>query len=161
MVFFWSAFFWLRTVTVPGLILVGLYMAFILRSGAGSPDSCGRENCSPPAGSWRAWPPPPNEPSAEARSPWLSSARNLGLAFILACGWTALEWVRGWMFSGWGWNGLGVPLHGILPIIQIAEYTGVAGLSFIVVFANVIAIATVRRFHRSRRKCASGGRILI
>ena len=25
-VFFWSVFFWLRTVTVPGLILVGLYM---------------------------------------------------------------------------------------------------------------------------------------
>ena len=25
------------------------------------------------------------------------------------------------MFSGWGWNGLGIPLHDILPIIQIAE----------------------------------------
>ncbi len=43
------------------------------------------------------------------------------------------------MFSGWGWNGLGVPLHDVLPIIQIAEFTGVAGLSFLVAFANVIA----------------------
>ena len=50
------------------------------------------------------------------------------------------------MFSGWGWNGLGVALHDILPIIQIAEFTGVAGLSFLVAFANVIAVATVRRF---------------
>ena len=82
----------------------------------------------------------------EARSPWLNSFRNLGLALILASGWTALEWVRGWMFSGWGWNGLGVPLHDVLPIIQIAEITGVAGLSFVVAFANVIGVATVRRF---------------
>jgi apolipoprotein N-acyltransferase len=146
-VFFWSAFFWLRTVTVPGLILVGLYMGVYFAlwgwlAGLVRP----RKLLAAPLGSWRTGPPPPNEPSAEARSPWLSSARNLGLAVILACGWTALEWVRGWMFSGWGWNGLGVPLHGILPIIQIAEYTGVAGLSFIVAFANVIALATVRRF---------------
>src|SRR5262249_16927403 len=60
--------------------------------------------------------------------------------------WTALEWIRGWLFSGWGWNGLGVALHGMLPVIQIAEYTGVPGVTFIVAFANVIAIATVRRF---------------
>ena len=39
-----------------------------------------------------------------------------------------------------------VALHEILPIIQIAEFTGVAGLSFLVAFANVIAVATVRRF---------------
>jgi apolipoprotein N-acyltransferase len=80
------------------------------------------------------------------RSPWLSSLHNLWLAFALAAAWAALEWIRGWMFSGWGWNGLGVPLHNILPIIQIAEYSGVAGLSFLVVFGNVIALASVRRF---------------
>ncbi len=89
--------------------------------------------------------PPPDE-SPEARSPWLSSLHNLGLAFVLAACWTGLEWVRGWMFSGWGWNGLGVPLHDILPIIQVAEITGVAGLSFVVAFANVIGVATVQRF---------------
>src|SRR5204863_392303 len=31
------------------------------------------------------------------------------------------------------------------PLIQIAEFTGVAGLSFMVAFANVIAVTTVRR----------------
>ncbi len=87
----------------------------------------------------------PNE-SPEARSPWLSSLHNLWLALVLASAWTALEWVRGWMFSGWGWNGLGVALHKILPLIQVAEFTGVAGLSFVVAFANVIAVASVRRF---------------
>ena len=152
-VFFWSAFSWLHTVTVPGLILVGFYMGvyFALWSWlAGIVRPRKRKTFNVQRSTFNLQLETrtsalPNE-SLEARSPWLSSLHNLGLALILACGWTALEWVRSWMFSGWGWNGLGVALHSVLPIIQIAEFTGVAGLSFVVVFANVIAIATVRRF---------------
>ena len=145
-VFFWSVFSWLHTVTVPGLVLVGLYMGvyfalWAVFAGLFRPlTTLSQSSESMPE--FR----PPNELSPDARSPWLSSIHNLYLALVLAAFWTGLEWVRGWMFSGWGWNGLGVALHGILPMIQIAEYTGVAGLSFVVAFANVIAIATVRRF---------------
>ena len=81
-----------------------------------------------------------------SRVPWLSSVHNLLLALGVAAGWTALEWLRGWVFSGWGWNGLGVALHLYQPIIQIAEYTGIAGISFLVAFANVIALSSVHRF---------------
>ncbi len=147
LVFFWSAFSWLHTVTVPGLIAVGFYMAVYFAlwgwlAGLVRP----RPPLPEPERGPHAWPPPRPNDSPEARSPWLSSLRNLGLAFVLACGWTALEWVRGWMFSGWGWNGLGVAVHGVLPLIQIAEFTGVVGLSFVVAFANVIVVVTVRRF---------------
>src|SRR5581483_5829950 len=62
-----------------------------------------------------------------------------------ACAWVTLEWVRGWLFSGFGWNGLGVALHGDLPMIQIAEFTGVAGLSFLVAFSNLMVVIIVRR----------------
>ncbi len=147
-IFFWGVFSWLHTVTVPGMIIVGLYMGVYFAlwawlAGLLRP----RQPLPAPAPRRHAWPPvQPDEASPEARSPWLNSFRNLGLALILASGWTALEWVRSWMFSGWGWNGLGVPLHDVLPIIQIAEITGVAGLSFVVAFANVIGVATVRRF---------------
>src|SRR5439155_13889413 len=79
------------------------------------------------------------------RSAWTRSTNNLALAFLLAAGWATQEWLRGWVFSGWGWNGLGVALHDNWPLIQIAEFTGVAGLSFMVAFANVIAVTTVRR----------------
>ena len=79
------------------------------------------------------------------QSPWLRSTSNLRLAFLLACAWVAHEWLRGWLFTGFGWNGLGVALHVNWPLIQITEFTGVAGLSFMVVFANVIALTTVRR----------------
>ncbi len=80
------------------------------------------------------------------RSPLLRSRWNLWFAFLGAAAWVALEWVRGWMFSGFGWNDIGVGLHANLPFIQIAEWTGVGGLSFLAVFVNVIAVATVRRF---------------
>src|SRR6266404_2784315 len=83
--------------------------------------------------------------AAPSRSPWTKSTTNLLLAFLVAAAWTTQEWLRGWVFSGWGWNGLGVALHGNWPLIQIAEFTGVAGLSFMVAFANVILVATGRR----------------
>src|SRR5947208_8792722 len=79
------------------------------------------------------------------RSPWTRSTSNLLLALLLAAAWTTQESLRGWVFSGFGWNGLGVALHANWPLVQIAEFTGVAGLSFMVVFANVIALTTVSR----------------
>ncbi|PYI57838.1 MAG: apolipoprotein N-acyltransferase, partial [Verrucomicrobia bacterium] len=66
---------------------------------------------------------------------FLASWRNLLLAFLAASVWTAHEWVRGWLFGGFGWNGLGVSLHNTWPLIQIAEFTGVTGLSFVIAFA--------------------------
>jgi apolipoprotein N-acyltransferase len=83
--------------------------------------------------------------AAAPSSPWLRSTTNLRLAFCLACAWVTHEWIRGWLFSGFGWNGLGVALHANWTIIQVAEFTGVVGLSFAVVFANVIAVTSARR----------------
>jgi apolipoprotein N-acyltransferase len=142
--FFWTVFSWLRTVTVPGLVLVGLYMAiyFALWSWI-----CGllRPSLRAPPVANRWTQPPPNE-SPLSRSPWLRSTNNLRLAFLLSAVWVAQEWLRSLVFSGWGWNTLGTALHAQLAIIQIAEFTGVAGLSFLVAFTNVILLTTARRF---------------
>jgi apolipoprotein N-acyltransferase len=88
------------------------------------------------------------EPSESplSRSPWLLSTNNLRLAFLLAAVWVAQEWFRSVVFSGWGWNTLGTALHGQLAMIQITQFTGVAGLSFLVAFTNVILLTTARRF---------------
>src|ERR1700737_3415392 len=59
-----------------------------------------------------------------------ASWRNLLVALLAASAWATHEWVRGWLFSGFGWNGLGVALHQQTPMIQIAELTGVVGASF-------------------------------
>jgi len=78
---------------------------------------------------------------------FLASWRNLLLAFLAACAWAAHEWIRGWLFGGFGWNGLGVSLHNTWPLIQIAEFTGVTGVSFVVAFANIIAVTTPVRLY--------------
>ncbi|RYD73906.1 MAG: apolipoprotein N-acyltransferase, partial [Verrucomicrobiaceae bacterium] len=75
------------------------------------------------------------------RSPW----RNLAIGVLGACIWTALEWTRGWLFSGWGWNGLGIALHEDLAMIQIADFAGVLGLTWLVAFCNLMAVIVVRR----------------
>lgn len=128
--FFWSVFSWLRTVTVPGMILVGFYMAFYLAFWSWF---CGRLR-------------PRSAPNDTSRSPWLRSTNNLRLAFLLAAAWVTHEWFRGLVFSGWSWNSLGSALHAQLALIQIAEFTGVAGLSFLVAFTNVILLTSARRF---------------
>jgi apolipoprotein N-acyltransferase len=80
-----------------------------------------------------------------------SSASNLIAAALIAAAWVTHEWVRGWLFGGFGWNGLGIALHRNWPLIQIAEFTGVGGISFLIAFANVIALTTpLRLFHEAR-----------
>ncbi|MEI6085129.1 MAG: apolipoprotein N-acyltransferase [Verrucomicrobiota bacterium] len=73
--------------------------------------------------------------------------RNLLIAFIGAAGWVTLEWVRGhYPLGGFGWNGLGVTQHSSVPVIQIASYTGVYGVSALVFVLNYALYCTVRRF---------------
>lgn len=75
----------------------------------------------------------------------LSSMRNLALALILAAAWTGLEWVRGWLFTGFSWNMLGVALHKEISLIQIADITGIGGISFLLIACNVTGLLTILR----------------
>jgi apolipoprotein N-acyltransferase len=82
---------------------------------------------------------------------FMSSWRNLLSAFLGASAWVTHDWVRGWLFGGFGWNGLGVSQHNHWLLIQIAEFTGVAGLSFVIAFANIVAVAIpVRLFNETQ-----------
>ena len=145
--FFWTALSWLTTVTILGWFVLQFYMAIYFALWAWF---CGllrpreaRRQLS--ADKWDQMLAEARSTAALPRSPWTKSTNNLLLAFLLAAAWTTQEWLRGWVFSGWGWNGLGVALHDTWPLIQIAEFTGVAGLSFMVAFANVILVTTACR----------------
>ena len=74
---------------------------------------------------------------------WTKSIAHLRAAFLTAAAWTVLEWARGVLLPEW--NAVGTVLQTNLPLLQISTVTGVSGLSFIVVFANLIALTTVRR----------------
>jgi apolipoprotein N-acyltransferase len=67
-----------------------------------------------------------------------------GVLFPLAaaCIWTALEWVRSWMITGFPWGSIGYSQWNNLPGIQIASLFSVHGISFVIVLFNA-GIATV------------------
>lgn len=156
--FFWTVFYWLTTVTGLGWFLLQFYLAIYFAIWAWLAGML-----RPPGGRCSVIASPPSSVvirsrqsatlhrlssavSGSAVSPWLKSTTNLRLALLLACAWVSQELLRGVIFSGFGWNTLGIALHSQWPLIQVAEITGVAGLSFVIVFANVIAITSVRRF---------------
>ena len=74
---------------------------------------------------------------------WSKSIAHLRAAFLTAAAWTVLEWTRGVLFPQW--NTVGSVLQVNLPLLQISTVTGVSGLSFVVVFANLIVLTAVRR----------------
>lgn len=65
---------------------------------------------------------------------WLGAGWALGTAPFL---WVTGEWLRGWILSGFPWGLLGYSQYGQLPLIQIASLTGVYGVSFLIISANV------------------------
>jgi apolipoprotein N-acyltransferase len=61
--------------------------------------------------------------------------------------WTALELARTYVFSGFPWSLLGYSQYAALPVIQLADITGVYGVSFLLVLIN----AAVAEFIVNRR----------
>ncbi|MEI6350594.1 MAG: apolipoprotein N-acyltransferase [Verrucomicrobiota bacterium] len=131
LIFFWIVFYWLTNVTVVGWFLLAFPLAACI-------------------GIWAGF----LKASQSVAGDFTRSGANLRLAFAGATAWTALEWARSLL--GFGWNGLGVALHGNLvagagkdwrlPFMQITEYTGVSGLSFLLAFTNLIVVITAARF---------------
>ncbi len=64
--------------------------------------------------------------------------------FVLASGWVALEFIRAHLFTGFGWVMLGHSQYKNLWLIQIADKTGVYGVSFLVVLVNLLIFETWR-----------------
>jgi apolipoprotein N-acyltransferase len=139
LVYFLGSLSWLTTVTVTGWFILCLYLALYpaIWAGVVFVIATPREN-----------------PSSSA-SVWLSSWRNLATGLTAAVAWVALEFLRGHVFTGFGWNALGIALHENIPLIQLASLTGVGGLSFLTVLSSAIAVATVRRLMLEAR----GGKI--
>ncbi|NJK92996.1 MAG: apolipoprotein N-acyltransferase [Blastochloris sp.] len=81
----------------------------------------------------------------------LSSWFNLKVAALGACAWVCFEWVRGWLFTGFPWNFLGVTQSGTVAILQIADLGGVLLVSWLVALINLILALTLLRLFRELR----------
>ena len=87
----------------------------------------------------------------------LSWLRTRGLPWLLVAPffWVALEFGRGWLFSGFPWENLGYSQHRLLPLIQMADLTGVAGVSFLLVAVNALLYQGLASLMQRKRILAS------
>ncbi|MDD4308453.1 MAG: apolipoprotein N-acyltransferase [Thermoplasmata archaeon] len=116
--FFLGAVYWLIHVTLPGMIIVvmylalyfgifGLTMSFIMRR-----------------------------------------SKPLGILFFAPSAWVALELARSNVFSGFGWALLSHSQTPCLGVIQIADITGAYGVSFLVMMANAAVFLTIKELRK-------------
>jgi len=78
------------------------------------------------------------------------ACRSLRVAFCLGAVWAGLEWLRSWMFTGFGWNPLGVAFGNAPLMAQAADLLGTTGLSILPVFFQTVAVQLVRRLWVNR-----------
>jgi apolipoprotein N-acyltransferase len=133
-IFFTANMWWLWNVTGPGMValmfLQGLYwaVAALVIRGAGL---LGRE-------------------ATPARSP-------LASVLLIASTWVAFEWLRGnYPLNGLPWLFLGHAQTPVLYLCQVADSTGVYGVSFMVAAGNAfVALLALNRFKLDRLGPAS------
>jgi apolipoprotein N-acyltransferase len=74
-----------------------------------------------------------------------NSLRVVIFAVMHASLWVLLEWLRGWLMTGFGWNGLGVAFHEVPVMMQIADIVGVTGIAFLPMLFASTMLQTGRR----------------
>jgi len=67
-----------------------------------------------------------------------SRRKPLFKLFLLPSIWVVLEFIRAHLFTGFDWASLGQSQYKNLPVIQIADVTGMFGVSFLVVMVNAL-----------------------
>ena len=120
---------WLATVSTLAAVILPAYLAFFWGAFGAFAGTWGNP--------WRI--------RDDEGKPVGGASASLRTAFQLAAVWAGLELLRGWLFTGFGWNNLGVAFHETLVIAQTADILGVAGLSFLVVFFQSVLLHAGRR----------------
>lgn len=74
---------------------------------------------------------------------WLE-LRRLPAVWLAPALWVVLEWLRGWFLIGFPWAALGYSQYRFHDLVQMAEVTGVYGVSAVVVLFNVVVAKALR-----------------
>lgn len=120
-IFFMATVYWLIHVTLPGMIIVVLYLALYFGI----------------FGIFCSF-------SLRDANDKRRTTRTLGLLIAIPAAWVALELLRSHFLTGFGWALLGYSQARAIPIIQIADITGAYGVSFIIVLVNVAIFMTIK-----------------
>lgn len=71
---------------------------------------------------------------------------NIGAMALLTLVWTGSEYIRSVFLTGFGWNPLGLALHGRLYLLQLCSLGGVLLLSSLIMWVNVGIFFTLQRW---------------
>ncbi|MCX5687018.1 MAG: apolipoprotein N-acyltransferase [Candidatus Omnitrophica bacterium] len=131
LLFFLGTVYWLIHVTLPGMIIVALYLALYF-------------------GFFGA-----------LCSYFLRTTQNAQRTtshyftlIAIPSTWVALELARSRFLTGFGWNLLAHSQSYTLPVIQIADITGVYGVSFLIVMVNAGIFLTVKNLRKKNYSLA-------
>lgn len=82
-----------------------------------------------------------------------AAKKKLGWGFTatLPFVWTAVEYIKSWLLTGFPWDNLAYCQFQVLPLIQIADITGVYGVSFLLVLVNCTAAGTLQAYIHKKR----------
>ncbi len=138
-VFFMISMFWLRNLTgrvegaalkasaLLGYAVLALYCALYFIPAAVTLSVCVRRWGM---GSWR---------------------KNLRIMFSFSMVWVASEYLRGFLFTGFPWNPLGVSQYSSPALIQIAAWGGVYMVSACIVWMNAALFITLNQYIQGLR----------
>lgn len=70
--------------------------------------------------------------------------------------WTCLEFGKSHLLTGFPWENLAYSLHGNLHLMQIADVTGIYGLTFFIVFINCIVYKVLMVTAETKRTVLAG-----
>jgi len=85
---------------------------------------------------------------------FFSRSKLLLKAFLLPAVWVVLEYVKAYLIGGFDWASLGHTQYKNLALIQIAEFTGYYGVSYLIVAANIVLKDTVAVLSNKNTKTA-------
>jgi apolipoprotein N-acyltransferase len=117
-------FHWLETVSWLGAVLLALYLAIYW-------------------GLFGAF-------AAKFRPLLSRPGAVLKTAFCHGAVWAGLELLRGWLFTGFSWNPLGVAFHEMRTMAQGADLLGVGGLSLVLVFLQAVLVQSFGKWKENR-----------
>ncbi len=74
-----------------------------------------------------------------------AEVRGVSPLLVFPLAWISLEYLRSYALTGFPWGTLGYSLYKVLPLIQIADITGVYGPGFLIALANSVVFLALRR----------------
>src|SRR5260370_9167808 len=83
------------------------------------------------------------------------------VVITLPIAWTAIEWVGSYFPIGFPWNLLGSTAYRNIELIQFAEFTGVYGVSALIIFANAVVYIVALQAAARRTQALSLGTLTV